>query len=213
LNPHTPPHPQKQEVQDAIAAKASELEASIRAEEKQLSAAAAARLQRVARDLEERRARIQALHDKYAADLRAAWEDYNDKYSEVETVKRVRVCVGFLFFGGGGRCLGWLMSGDEVRRRCSPVCRLKRSNPNANRKHTLHPQPNTHATGAPLCRLEAPRRSEAQGRGATAGGGGAGGERGVADQAAAEKGGQAAAAGGAAAAVCVMGWVLWTGVT
>ncbi|KIZ06257.1 hypothetical protein MNEG_1702 [Monoraphidium neglectum] len=77
-----------QEVQAAMAAKASELGAALRAEEKQLAAAASGRLARAAAALEERATAMAALRDRFEAELRAMWDDYNDHYSEVETIKQ-----------------------------------------------------------------------------------------------------------------------------
>jgi hypothetical protein len=53
-----------QEVQAAMAAKASELGAALRAEEKQLAAAASGRLARAAAALEERATAMAALRDR-----------------------------------------------------------------------------------------------------------------------------------------------------
>ncbi|GBF93671.1 hypothetical protein Rsub_06774 [Raphidocelis subcapitata] len=77
-----------QEVQDAVAARASELASSVKADEQRAAATAGAALQRAARDLEARAAAMRAMHERFTAEMRAAWEDYQERYNELDAAKQ-----------------------------------------------------------------------------------------------------------------------------
>lgn len=79
-----------QEVQEAIAGRLIELQASLGNELSQLAKAGQARVAGVQSSLVAKMEGIAAIKERFEAELNAAWQDYGDAYQQLAAVQEVR---------------------------------------------------------------------------------------------------------------------------